>query len=74
MYVDSNLSPKLIDSGDILSRLSKREGQIFSLVQRGLHNQRIADELSISRRTVENTLSFIYAKTGIKNRRGLENL
>jgi DNA-binding NarL/FixJ family response regulator len=57
---------------DILYCLTKRERQIFELVQRFYSNRRIAAELNVSLRTIQNNLSNIYDKTGISSREELE--
>ena len=48
--------------------LSDREMQIIELVAAGLTNEKIADELEISKRTVDNHISNILDKTGANNR------
>ncbi len=48
--------------------LSDREMQIIELVAAGLTNEKIADELAISKRTVDNHISNILDKTGANNR------
>ena len=53
--------------------LSEREIEIIDLVARGLTNQEIALELTISKRTVDNHVSNIFTKTGAKNRVALLN-
>lgn len=47
--------------------LSEREREIILLVCRGLSNQEIADQLFISKRTVDKHRANIMAKTGTKN-------
>jgi DNA-binding NarL/FixJ family response regulator len=59
---------------DIVLGLTKRERQIFELVQRRQGNREIAAELGVSLRTVENNLSVLYDKTAAKNRKELERL
>jgi DNA-binding NarL/FixJ family response regulator len=59
---------------DIVLGLTKRERQIFELVQRRRGNREIAAELGVSLRTVENNLSILYDKTAAKNRKELEQL
>jgi len=54
--------------------LTKRESEILTLVKSGLSNKDIAYKLDISIRTVQNILSCIYDKTGIKSRQELEKL
>ena len=48
--------------------LTAREGEILRWVARGKTNQEIARELALSRKTVANHLTSIFAKTGSDNR------
>ncbi|MEW6496774.1 MAG: LuxR C-terminal-related transcriptional regulator, partial [Cyanobacteriota bacterium] len=48
--------------------LSDRELQIIELVAAGLTNQEIAQQLEISKRTVDNHISNILTKTSTDNR------
>jgi NarL family two-component system response regulator LiaR len=52
----------------MLTRLTKRETTIFLLLREGLSARQIAEKLYISRRTVENHLSCIYDKTGMRKK------
>ena len=54
--------------------LSKREIEILTLVRQKHTNKEIAAELGISYRTVENILSNVFGKTGIRSRYELELL
>ena len=54
----------LLDGGE---ELSSREQEILVMVCRGLSNQEIADELFISKRTVDKHRANILEKTGCKN-------
>ncbi|WP_259720821.1 response regulator transcription factor [Synechococcus sp. CS-1328] len=56
-----------------MAALSERELEIIELVAQGLTNQEIADRLMISKRTVDNHVSNIFTKTGVKNRVALLN-
>jgi non-specific serine/threonine protein kinase len=49
-------------------RLTAREQEVALLVARGLTNRRIAQELSISERTVENHIGKIFKKLGFSSR------
>ncbi len=53
---------------DPLTRLTEREREILTLVAWGLSNEDIASSLFIARRTVQNHISSIYGKLGIKSR------
>lgn len=52
----------------VSNALSERELQILDLVAAGMTNQEIADQLAISKRTVDNHISNILNKTGTDNR------
>ena len=52
----------------MLSRLTKREREVFSLIATGYENERIAEELYLSEQTVRNYVSSIYDKLGVKDR------
>lgn len=51
-----------------VSDLTPRELEILQLVLGGYTNQEIADEISISRKTVEFHLGNIYTKIGVPTR------
>ncbi|VEP17616.1 Transcriptional regulator, LuxR family [Hyella patelloides LEGE 07179] len=53
---------------DYPALLSSRELQILELVVKGLSNQKIAHNLEISKRTVDNHISNILKKTSTDNR------
>ncbi|MEX0647068.1 MAG: helix-turn-helix transcriptional regulator [Balneolaceae bacterium] len=55
-----------------LLRLSRREGEVLIKVAEGKKNQRIAEELFLSKRTIENTRSRICNKLDLKGRGALE--
>ena len=59
---------------DKILGLSKREQEVFSMVQHGKSNREIAADLGVSLRTIENNLSIIYDKTGAKDRKELEKM
>jgi DNA-binding NarL/FixJ family response regulator len=72
---ESNLRDQPTPQGVEVIRadLSERELEIIELVATGLTNQEIASQLTISKRTVDNHVSNIFAKTGAKNRVALIN-
>jgi DNA-binding NarL/FixJ family response regulator len=59
---------------DKIIGLSKKEHKIFTMVQKRKTNKQIAAALGVTVRTIENNLSIIYDKTGVKNRKELEKL
>jgi DNA-binding CsgD family transcriptional regulator/pimeloyl-ACP methyl ester carboxylesterase len=56
------------EGGPFPDRLSAREIEVLRLVARGKSNQEIADELVISRNTVQRHVSNLFDKTGVANR------
>jgi DNA-binding CsgD family transcriptional regulator/tetratricopeptide (TPR) repeat protein len=48
--------------------LSPREAEVLRLVALGRSNRAIADELSLSAKTIENHLTNVYGKLGVDNR------
>ncbi len=48
--------------------LSKRELEILELVSQGLSNKEIANDLNLSRYTVESHIKHIYRKLAVRNR------
>lgn len=48
------------------AELTRREGEVAELLAWGAAKKEVADKLSISTRTVENTARNIYAKIGIQ--------
>ncbi|MCL2006538.1 MAG: response regulator transcription factor [Treponema sp.] len=74
VYIDDGARLKLQTVSDIRDLLTKREREILSLVISGLSNLEIAENLSLSRRTIENILSCIYDKTGVRSRLELQKL
>jgi DNA-binding NarL/FixJ family response regulator len=51
-----------------ITELTEQEYVVLAHVARGQRNAKIADELSISRRTVENHLYHIFDKLGVSSR------
>ena len=73
-YVDDTALFLLDTVKNQLRLLSKREMEIFTLVKQKHSNKQIAGNLGISTRTVENILSCVYDKMGIRSRYELERL
>ena len=74
MIFPSSLAQRVTVVSELLLCLTKREREIFDMVQRRFNNREIAGTLGVSLRTVENNLGIIYSKTGVKNRQALEKL
>jgi DNA-binding NarL/FixJ family response regulator len=56
------------DSSSAESRLSKRQRQLIIMLDRGLSNREIADELGISEHTVKVHLWRLFRRLGVKSR------
>jgi len=73
-YIDEAAQAKLQTVTDAFKLLTKRDSQILTLVKEGLSNKEIAASFGITHRTVENILSCIYDKTGIRSKTELQKL
>ena len=70
-WVDPDLLRHLAlaeQTGQIASRLTKREADIANLISRGLHNKQIARELNVAEGTVKMHLHHIYEKLHLRSR------
>jgi DNA-binding NarL/FixJ family response regulator len=67
VYIFAGDSSKVDTSEECEECLSEREIEILVAICRGLSNQEIADELFISKRTVDKHRANILEKTGCKN-------
>jgi DNA-binding NarL/FixJ family response regulator len=72
--IPPHLAQKLTEVFDRASALTKRQYQVFELVQCRSSNKEISEALGISVRGVENNLSLIYDVMGVKSRAELEEL
>ncbi|MFI2458234.1 LuxR C-terminal-related transcriptional regulator [Streptomyces sp. NPDC019539] len=66
-------TPGLIDTSQAAS-LTKRETEIAMLAAKGLTSTEIAEQVFITRKTVENHLQNIYVKLGVSNRKSLRSI
>ncbi|OJG96593.1 Response regulator containing a CheY-like receiver domain and an HTH DNA-binding domain [Enterococcus termitis] len=64
VYSGTNLLPKSLNSIDLLT---EREKEILKLAAEGITQQKIADCLHISRRTVNNHLLSVYDKLDVNS-------
>ena len=67
-YIDKEALEKLETVKGVFCHLTRRELEVLNLVKEDLSNSQIASRLNIKQRTVENILSCIYDKTGVKSR------
>jgi DNA-binding NarL/FixJ family response regulator len=73
-YVDPRIAghvlrrQTLMPSRTAISDLSERETEIIRLIARGLSNKEIANQLSVSEKTVKNHISRVFSKLGITAR------
>ncbi|WP_104061124.1 LuxR C-terminal-related transcriptional regulator [Arthrobacter sp. 4R501] len=61
-------------SGTVNSPFTPREIKVATMAREGLSNERIAEELGVSPRTVEGHLYKIFSKTGVTRRSDIPNL
>ena len=54
-----------------MGRLTSRQVEVLSMVASGLSNQRVAEELHVSLRTVESSMSLILAQLGLNLNDGI---
>ena len=71
-YIQKNLVPSLMFSANVFTSLTSKEKKIIECVRQHCDNAQIAAALGITKRTVENHLSRIYDKFGVKNKHELE--
>ena len=70
-YIEPNIARGLFFYERTLSMFSHRESDILRKILQGKQNSTIADELGITKRTVENCISKIYNKTGFSTKEEL---
>jgi NarL family two-component system response regulator LiaR len=70
-YIDPRLKLKIDRAPGIYGKFTRREGEILTRIKQNHSNQRIAKELDISLRNVENHISHIYLKAGCFTRQEL---
>ncbi|MCR5762205.1 MAG: response regulator transcription factor [Treponema sp.] len=70
-YIDPSVATNIVIFEQILSVFTKREKEILNLIMNNKTNSEIAEQLGIQKRTVENTISRIYNKSGMTSREEL---
>jgi DNA-binding NarL/FixJ family response regulator len=66
--VRANYAPAASESSVDAPALTPREWEILQLIGQGKRNSEIADQLALSKTTVQNYVSSIYAKLGVETR------
>jgi len=74
IIIDEKAQTKLKTVAELCSVLTKREREILTMVKSDVTNKEIAERLGINLRTVENILSCVYDKTGVRSRAELQKL
>ena len=69
--VEPARAEELVELGPAAYGLSPRERQVATLVAQGASTARIAATLHISEYTVQNHLSHVFDKVGVRDRRAL---
>jgi non-specific serine/threonine protein kinase len=64
----AGVGPRRLPAGTARPRLTPREGEVATLVARGLSNRQIAAALTITERTAENHVEHILTKLGFRSR------
>ena len=70
-FIQEDLQTKLIKYTKITDALTRREKEVMVLLLGHLSNDEIASELNIKKRAVENYISVIYEKIGVRDRADL---
>jgi NarL family two-component system response regulator LiaR len=74
LYIDTRFELSIRRNQNMYAEFTQREREILTMIKDHCDNNAIAKTLKISLRTVENHLSHIYLKTGIKSREKLITL
>lgn len=67
-YIQKSIQGRMFNASRLLSLLTKKERGVVSLAIEGLDDAGIAQRLGVSLRTVENHLSAVYDRLGVKNK------
>ncbi len=68
VFIQVELQEKLEQFNSFADALTRREKEVMDLLVRRLSNEQIAEALQLKRRAVENYISSIYDKIGVKDR------
>lgn len=70
-YVGSQLVDSNVSRAGSKSRLTRREQQLIPLINRGLTNKEIANQLNVSEQTIKSHIHRILRKAGVADRQSL---
>ena len=70
-FIQPDLITGFLETRSLLDILTKREHQVVNLIESGLTNEEIAEQMGIKNTTLENYISIIYDKLGCQNRKAL---
>ena len=68
VFTSTVRAPERPPGGTPPARLTRREREVAALVARGRANRQVAEELSLSERTVETHVRNVLKKLGLKSR------
>lgn len=63
-FIQQELIPSMLEIKDLYNAFTKKEWTVIDYVSLGYSNEKIAEFMEITVRTVENYISHIYDKTG----------
>lgn len=70
-YIQNNLLGSIFQIRNLYDAFTKTERKIIDLISEDFSNAEIAENLKIQQRTVENHISHLYEKAGVKNKNEL---
>jgi DNA-binding NarL/FixJ family response regulator len=71
LHMSRGRAQNVLDDELTACRLSNREIDVTRIAAKGLSTKQIANEMSLSRFTIQDHLKSIYRKLGVNNRAGL---
>jgi DNA-binding NarL/FixJ family response regulator len=68
VIVNSTPSGETAGAARLPDGLTAREGEVLSLMAKGLSNQQIAEQLFVNQTTIKTHINHLFAKTGVRDR------
>lgn len=68
IYVEQKFFRNLLKIRTLYEAFTKTERKIIDMISENLTNEQIAEKLNIQKRSVENHISHLYDKAGVKNK------